>query len=183
MQGCRVVGTVSNNEAKKRWLLDELKLDGVIDYTKFDNNSDLMEKELRKQFPNGIDLYFDNVGGFITGAVWNLLNRHSRVLICGQISIYNKGANIWDHSDDSEGLKPPKIDDFLYKLLYLNARVEGFVVTDYKDKRQFYRSMSEWIAEGKINVKETVIKGFENTPNAFVALFESQNIGKMVVQL
>jgi len=127
------------------------------------------QEELKKLFPNGIDIYFDNTGGFITESVWDLLNRNARVIICGQIARYTTLD------------KSPKVDDFLYKLIYKHIRVEGFVVSDFQNYQEFYGNMIKWIKEGLLNSRETTVNGFDNIPQGFIGLFSGVNTGKMII--
>jgi len=150
-------------------LKQNFAFDNAIDYQKFNNNSKQFQAELAKLFPNGIDVYFDNTGGFITESVWDLLNKNGRVVVCGQISIYNNRDNA------------PKIDEFLYKLIYKHIRVEGFVVSDFKNHQEFYGNMIKWIQEGLLSSKETIVNGFDKIPQGFIDLFSGVNTGKMLI--
>ena len=165
-----VVGTAGNNE-KIKWLKDDLKFDDAINYKDYNNNVEKIRKELSEKFPNGIDIYFDNTGGFITEAVWPLLNQYARVVLCGQIANYNRVA--------------PKIDDFLTLMVFKEIRAEGFIVASMKEDRwnDFYRDLTEWTKNGNVITKHTIIQGFEQTIDAFMGLFTGTNIGKMVVKV
>jgi len=170
IKGCYVVGTCGSND-KINYLTQELKFDHAINYKDYNNNKNLMKKKLTQLFPNGIDVYFDNTGGFVTEAIWDLLNKNARVVVCGQIANYNTIKNI------------PKIDDFLFKTIYKSIRIEGFAVYDYKERKDFYDNMMEWITKKQIENKETIIYGFEQIPKAFIGLFSGDNVGKMVVNV
>jgi len=165
---CYVVGS-AGGDAKCKYLKEDLAFDNAIDYQKFNNNAKQFQEELKKMFPNGIDVYFDNTGGFVTESVWDLLNKNARVVICGQISIYNNRDNV------------PKIDDFLFKLIYKHIRVEGFVVSDFKNYPEFYGNMIQWIQKGSLSSKETILNGFGKIPQGFIDLFSGVNTGKMVI--
>jgi len=168
VKNCHVVGIAGTNE-KCQHLIKDLSFDSALNYKDYNNNSKLLQADLKKAFPNGIDLYFDNTGGFITESVWDLLNKNARVLICGQIANYNHINNI------------PKIDDFLFKLIYKHIRVEGFIVYDFKNHEEFYKNMLKWVNEKLLVSKETIVEGFDNIPKAFIGLFSGENTGKMVV--
>jgi len=150
-------------------LINDLSFDKAINYKNYNSNPNLLKSDLQKLFPNGIDIYFDNTGGFITESVWDLLNKDARVIVCGQIAIYNQLNN------------PPKIDDFLYKLIYKHVRVEGFVVGDFKNYNEFYNNMIKWTKEKLIFSRETMVEGFDNIPKAFIGLLKGDNVGKMIV--
>ena len=202
---CNVVG-IAGTQDKIDYLINDLGFDDGIcyrdsvfggnkrdnDFTsleekiRFDNaRIEALQKILRKKFPKGIDFYFDNVGGWITAAVWDLLNRNARVAICGQIYLYNKFdkngtlmANVQNNM-----LELPLINDFLYKTIYKNVKIQGFVLNDFKKWPKFYNDMFGWIKQGKIQNREHVYYGFENIPNAFLGLFKGENTGKMVIDV
>jgi len=98
-----------------------------------------------------------------------LLNPNARVVICGQISIYND-AN------------PTLIRPFLHKLIYRQIEIRGLSVLFFKDHKKFYPEMGQWIIDGKVKVRETVVEGFAKLPESFIGLFRGKNIGKMVVK-
>eukprot|EP01084_Bolivina_argentea_P028940 53756_1 len=166
----RVIGTAGSNK-KCEWIVNELGYDNAINYKLFNNNISLFRKELASKFPNGIDVYFDNTGGFITHSIWNLLNVGARVVISGQIANYNRLRN------------PPKVDEYLHKLIYKQIRIEGFVIYGFKQFDKFESDMCQWIKDGKIKSKQTVMHGIENVPKAFIGLFKGANTGKMVVKI
>ena len=165
-----VVGTAGSGE-KVKWLEDELKFDAAVNYKEFDNDSAKMRDKLSELFPNGIDVYFDNTGGFVTESVWPLLNRRARVVVCGQIANYNRAA--------------PKIEDHLRMVLFKEVRVEGFLVSAMKMDRwnDFFLQMAQWSKEGTVVQRTTVMEGFEKTIDAFLGLFSGTNIGKMIVKV
>ena len=166
---CRVVG-VAGSDAKCAWL-KELGFDGALNYKKYNGNVSKFRKDLSKLFPSGIDVYFDNVGGFITESVWNLLNYKGRVIVCGQIANYNRLTNV------------PKIDDFLFKTIYKHIRIEGFSIHSFKRYNDFYKDMNKWINDGKIVYRKTIKVGLDQVPNAFIGLFTGENFGKMLVKI
>src|SRR5699024_8913756 len=121
--------------------------------------------------PDGVDRYFDNVGGPISDAVFTRLNVDARVAICGQIATYNA----------EEAPTGPRT---LPQLIAPRARVEGFLVGDYATRFEHAtRQLRQWVTEGKIAHRETVVEGFENAPDAFLGLFSGDNIGKQVVKV
>ena len=130
-----------------------------------------LRKELSAACPRGVDVYFDNVGGDISDAVLMLLAPGARVPICGQISMYNS-----DRLDI--GLRPQPL------LLVASALMKGFIVTQYLS--EFPKGIAEmagWMAEGSLKSTETVVEGFENTPQAFIGLFKGENLGKQIVKV
>jgi len=169
LKGCRVVGITGSDE-KVEYITKELGFDYGINYKKFDT-MEKMRDELKKACPNGIDCYFDNVGGYITDAVFHLINLHSRIAICGQISQYNK----------EEPEMGPRLLPFT---IWTRALIKGFIVGDYDDRRdEFIKDMSQWVKENKIKFRETIRKGFENLPEIFLQLFKGENIGKLLCQV
>jgi NADPH-dependent curcumin reductase CurA len=164
IKGCRVVGTAGSDE-KAGYLREEFSVDETINYKATPNMFDA----LRNACPNGIDIYFDNVGGVVSDAVMPLLNNRARVVLCGQISMYN--------SDKPEsGLKPQPF------LLIHNAVMEGFIITKYFSRfAEGVGQLAQWLANGQLKHVETIINGFENTPAAFIGLFKGENLGKQIV--
>jgi NADPH-dependent curcumin reductase CurA len=165
IKGCRVVGIAGGPE-KCGWILDELGFDAAIDY-----KSEDVGEALRKQCPEGIDVYFDNVGGDILDAALARLARGARVVICGAISQYN----------NLDAVKGPS--NYM-SLLVNRARMEGFVVIDYMGRApEATREMASWIAEGKLIAREDVVEGFDNFPEALQKLFRGENVGKLVLKV
>lgn len=167
--GCRVIG-IAGSDDKCAWL-KELGFDAVINYKKIGDDFVKATAALKEAAPDGIDLYFDNVGGILTEAAWDVLNRGARVVVCGQISTYN---------DDPQN--PKLLRPMLHKLIYKEIDVVGIFVSNFKNQTKFYYDMARWISSGKLKVRETVIEGFAKTPEAFVGLFDGTNTGKMVVK-
>jgi NADPH-dependent curcumin reductase CurA len=165
IKGCRVVG-IAGGPDKCAWIVDELGFDAAIDY-----KSEDVGEALRKQCPEGIDVYFDNVGGEILDAALARLARGARVPICGAISQYN----------NLEAVKGPS--NYM-SLLVNRARMEGFVVLDYMSRApEATREMAGWIAEGKLIAREDVVEGFESFPEALQKLFRGENVGKLVLKV
>lgn len=167
IKGCRVVG-IAGADDKIAYLTDELGFDGAFNYK---TASDYYEK-LKELCPKGIDVYFDNVGGEITDAVFRLINTKARISICGQISQYN--------------LEKPEMGPrlILTSLLVRQARAEGFLVFQFVDRYpQGITQMAQWLREGKLKYKEDIEEGIENTPRAFIAMLKGRNTGKQLVKV
>jgi NADPH-dependent curcumin reductase len=165
IKGCRVVG-IAGGKDKCAYLVSELGFDAAIDY-----KSEDMRTALRTHCPNGINIYFDNVGGEILDAVLGQLALHARISICGAISQYNS----------TEGVTGPK--NYL-SLLVNRARMEGFVVFDYASRYwEGAREIGGWIASGQMKVREDVVKGLETFPETLARLFTGENFGKLVIEV
>jgi len=165
IHGCRAIG-IAGSDGKIRHIVDDLGFDAAFNYK---TTSDYIAK-LRELCPNGIDCYFDNVGGVVSDAVFTLLNPFGRVSVCGQISQYNMQ-------------KPEPGPRLLGQILTKQLRVEGFIVTRFQDRwPQGIAQMARWIQEGKLRYREDIVEGFENTPRAFIDLLEGKNTGKMLVK-
>ncbi|MEU0117545.1 NADP-dependent oxidoreductase [Streptomyces bobili] len=165
-KGCRVVG-IAGGPDKCALLTDELGFDAAIDYRAED-----VRKALRREAPDGIDVYFDNVGGDILDAALTRLAMHARVVVCGAISQYNNAT-------------PVKGPSNYLTLLVRRARMEGFVVFDYaKQYARAAQEISAWIADGRIKVKEHVVRGtVDDFPETLQMLFRGENVGKLVLEL
>jgi NADPH-dependent curcumin reductase CurA len=166
LNGCRVVGSAGSDE-KVEWLLNEIGIDGAFNYKKAEN----LMVELQKQCPNGIDIYFENVGGAHLEAVLFNMNSFGRIPVCGMISQYNQTI-------PEPG--PRNLGTIIEKRLL----IQGFIVSDHNDQLpQFQADMMRWIREDKIKWEETIIEGIENTPKAFIGLFTGEKLGKMLVRV
>ena len=161
--GCEVVGIAGSDE-KCDWLVEELGFDAAVNYDTEDVRARLREET------DGVDVYFDNVGGPITDAVWPLLSVGCRVVVCGQISLYN-------------ATETPTGPRKLGQLIRTRGKVEGVLVRDYPDWSEAFERIAGWIREDELRYRETVTEGFGNAPDAFLGLFEGENIGKQVVQV
>jgi NADPH-dependent curcumin reductase len=165
LKGCRVVGIAGGPE-KCKWIVDELGFDAAIDY-----KSEEVNDALREHCPEGVDVYFDNVGGEILDAVLARLALRARVVICGAISQYNNLDSVRGPSN-------------YMSLLVNRGRMEGFVVVDYMSRApEAVREMAGWIAEGKLIAREDVVAGFESFPDALLKLFAGENVGKLVLKV
>ena len=166
IKGCRVVGIAGSDE-KVGWLVDELGFDGAFNY----KISAKYRRDLSSLCPDGIDIYFDNVGGQITEAVLPLLNRRARISLCGQISQYNlkrpeTGPRQWWH------------------LIVKEARAEGFLVFRYADRyEEALQQLAVWIAQGRLIYREDVVEGIERAVSAFLGMLSGDNIGKRLVKV
>ncbi len=166
LNGCRVVGIAGSDE-KIDYLEKELHLDRGINYKKV---SDL-GAAIKSACPNGVDVFFDNVGGALFDAVFANINKKARIVICGQISEYNK-------ADAPQGPRPQ------HTLIKKSARMEGFVVFDFQDEfESAKKQLAQWYNSGELKYKENLIEGFENIPSAFIGLFSGDNIGKQMVKI
>ncbi|MGE5393894.1 MAG: NADP-dependent oxidoreductase [Candidatus Saccharibacteria bacterium] len=166
IMGCRVVGIAGSDE-KVELLKTEFGFDEVVNY----NTSKDIKSDLSKACPYGVHFYFDNVGGDIADAVMSLLNYQARIAICGQISLYNS-------MDIPTG---PRLQPLL---LSKSAIMQGFMVSNYQDRfGEGFQRLSKWIKEGNLKYRETIIKGFEQLPAAFIGLFSGENKGKMIVEV
>ncbi|GAT80439.1 NADP-dependent oxidoreductase [Streptomyces sp. F-3] len=161
----RVIGSAGSDE-KARLLLEEYGFDAAFNY----KNGPVSE-QLRAAAPDGIDVYFDNVGGDHLEAAIGSLRQGGRIAVCGMISVYN----------NTEPAPGPRN---LIRLIQTRGRIEGFIVGDHRDLQpQFVREVGPWVREGRLKYRETVVEGIENTLEAFLGLLRGDNIGKMVVKL
>jgi NADPH-dependent curcumin reductase CurA len=164
--GCRVIGIAGTDE-KIKYLVDELGFDGAFNYQTTPDYG----ARLKELCPDGVDVYFDNVGGTITDAVLHHLNLHARVSVCGQISQYNAE-------------KPEMGPRLLSLLIVYRAKMEGFLITDYIPRfAEGHRQLAAWFAEGKLKYEETIEEGLENAPRAFIGMLQGRNLGKQLVKV
>lgn len=167
IQGARVVGIAGGPE-KCATLTDELGFDAAVDYKASD-----WRAQLKAATPDGIDVDFENVGGEIMEAVFSRLNIRARVVLCGLISGYNDDAA-------SAAAGPRNFGNLLIKRVHL----EGFIVLDHFGRAgEIVPQIAGWMAEGKLNARETVVEGFEQLPVAINMLFDGKNTGKLVVKI
>ncbi len=167
MQGCRVVG-IAGSADKCSWLKDELGFDEAINYRDCGD----VEAAIRAACPDGVDVYFDNVGGDILEAVLPCLNKFARVAVCGWISTYNTA--------DAPG---PSARN-LWQLVANSVTIQGFVVIDYTERfGEGIAQLAEWVMAGKLQFREEVVEGLDNILPAFLKLFDGTNSGKLVVRL
>jgi NADPH-dependent curcumin reductase CurA len=166
LKGCRVIGS-AGSPAKVHWLQEVAGIDAALNYKEVTS----LTAELGRHCPQGIDVYFENVGGAHLEAALEHMNVRGRIVLCGMISQYN---------DTAPSPGPHNLRLAVRKRLTL----KGFIVSDHLDRLpQFYADMGSWMAAGKLKWQETVIDGIENAPRAFIGLFEGENTGKMLVKL
>jgi len=166
IKGCRVVGSAGSQQ-KVDYLTGELGFDAAFSYKEA---GDYVEK-LQEVCPEGIDVYFDNVGGKLTDAVFQHINVGARIVVCGQIDQYN-------------ATRPPRGPRLLWHLIVKRARAEGFLVLDFAQRYgEAQGRIAEWLGEGKIKYRGTIAEGLENAPRAFIGLFHGENLGKQLVRV
>ena len=166
LKGCYVVGSAGSDE-KVAWLVEEAGIDAAFNYK---TNDDVVA-EVGRHFSEGIDVYFENVGGVHLEAALEHMNINGRIVMCGMISMYND-------------VKPVPGPVRLSYVISKKLTMKGFIIMDHFDKLgPFFADMGKWIADGKIKWKETIVDGIENAPEAFIGLFKGQNFGKMIVKV
>ncbi|MCH8077664.1 MAG: NADP-dependent oxidoreductase [SAR324 cluster bacterium] len=168
IKGCRAVG-IAGSQQKVDWITGELGFDAAFNYKTVaaEDYSDA----IGELCPDGVDCYFDNVGGPISDAVFPRYNVHGRMAICGQISLYN--------DEDQQPAPRP-----YWFILRQQLTVRGFLVFQFlKRYPEGLREMAQWIGEGSIKFRETVVEGLENTPAAFIGMMRGENIGKQLVRV
>ena len=165
MQGCRVVGMAGSDD-KCDWLTGELGFDAAINYKTCGD----YQAAIRQACPDGVDVYFDNVGGEILDATLTCLNKYARVAVCGWISTYN-AAEI------------PRLAN-LWQLVAESLTIRGFTVLDYLDRfEEGVTQLAEWMMAGKIKYREDIVDGLDNVLPTFLRLFDGSNAGKLVLRL
>jgi NADPH-dependent curcumin reductase CurA len=164
LKGCRAVG-IAGGADKCRFVVEELGFDACIDY-----KAGRLREDLKAATPNGIDVYFDNVGGEILDTVLARMNPFSRLPVCGLISQYN--------ATEPYGLRN-------FRAVLVNRiKIQGFIVFDFKDHhRQAIGELSGWLAAGQLKYRETIAEGIRSAPAAFIGLLNGANLGKQLVRL
>ncbi|MFT5692734.1 MAG: NADPH-dependent curcumin reductase CurA [Oceanicoccus sp.] len=166
IKGCKVVGS-AGSDAKVAHLIEEFGFDHAFNYKTANP-----KLEIAKGLPDGIDVYFENVGGPQLEAALDHMNIRGRIALCGMISMYNNGPTI--------AAGPKNLSAMIYK----RVTMTGFVTPDFFDlQKQFRQDMSTWMKEGKVKYQETIFDGIDNAPEAFIGLFSGGNEGKMLVKL
>jgi len=166
IMGCRVVG-IAGGAKKCAFTKDELGFDACVDYKAAND----LDAALRAACPNGIDVYFDNVGGEISDAVLRNINFFGRVALCGSISQYNATT-------------PPMGPRLLGTFVGKRVRAQGFIVTDFANRHEAaMRQMGEWIRNGRLKYREDVVQGIDKAPRAFIGMLRGENFGKMLVKM
>jgi hypothetical protein len=165
-KGCYVVGSAGSDE-KCEWLTREAGVNRAINYRTCGN----LSKAVREAMPEGIDVYFENVGGAHLDAALANMRMHGRVPVCGMIAQYNETA-------------PPPGPANIINVIPLRLTIRGFIVSDHFGLMpDFLRDMSQWYRAGKLKWRETIAEGIENAPEAFIGLFKGENFGKMLVRI
>ncbi len=169
LKGCRVVG-VAGGQEKCQYAKEVLGFDECIDH-----KADDFAEQLAKACENGIDVYFENVGGKVFDAVMPLLNTGARIPVCGLISQYNATSL-------PEG--PDRMSSLMGTLLVKRIKMQGFIIFDDYAHRynEFATQMTEWLSQGKMHYREHLIEGLDEAPQAFMGLLEGQNFGKLVIK-
>ena len=174
LKGCHVIGISGSDQNAKQ--LKELGFDEIINYKLYHNDMEQLKQAILKACPNqtGVDMYYDNTGGWIMDAVTLAMNHNGRICFCGAISQYNKQADVKGQQDMGPHLS------FIYVTREL--KMQGFVVGSFSDRfEEATKQLSDWVLEGKLKVLETREKGIEHIPNAIAKLFTGEKIGKMIV--
>lgn len=165
LKGCRTVG-IAGGSAKCNYVVHELGFDACVDY-----KSEDIERKLREAAPDGIDIYFENVGGRVFDAVLPLLNAFARIPFCGYISEY-------DDNSAAHGVR------HLRSLLVNRVRLQGFIISEHLDIwDEAVADLAAWLGSGKLKYRETVAHGLENAPAAFIGMLKGLNLGKQIVKL
>ena len=170
IKGCRVVG-IAGGPDKCRYLIEELGFDAAVDYKKKPPVLENTYKALMQHCPQGVDVFFDNVGGEILDTVLLQLALKARIVLCGSISQYNNTGT-------------PQGPKFYMSLLVKRARMEGFVVFDYARRYgEAVKEMAGWIAEDRLKAREDIVEGLETFPETLLKLFSGENFGKLVIKV
>jgi NADPH-dependent curcumin reductase CurA len=166
IMGCRVVGIAGSDE-KCAWITGDLAFDAAINY-----KTENVHAALQKTCPDKIDIYFDNVGGEILEAALFQTNTMGRIICCGMISGY-------------DGELPTKGPRGIPGLLVVNRiTMRGFIVSDFREHfSRAFKDLAEWVAAGRIKVREDIVEGLENTPQALIGLLHGENFGKRIVKV
>ena len=169
ISGARAVG-IAGGADKCAFVRDELGFDAVADHRAPD-----FLAQLKAACPQGIDVYFENVGGHVWDAVFPLLNDFARVPVCGLIAQYN---------DAAPRPGPDRLPGVMREVLSRSLLIRGFIQREFVDQRPaFCRQMAAWIASGQVRYREDVVDGLEAAPEAFIGLLEGRNFGKLVVRI
>lgn len=169
IKGARAVGIVGGPE-KLAYVRDELKFDAVIDHRAKD-----FPDQLKQACPNGIDVYFENVGGAVWDAVFPLLNLYARIPVCGLIAFYNGLSTPTNHD---------RLPLLMRKILVKSLTIRGFIQSEFINQRgEFYKQMASWINARQVRYREDIIDGLENAPDAFIGMLNGRNFGKLLIRV
>ena len=161
----RGAGRGGGDQDKCDYVVRELGFDACVNYRKGD-----LPASLKQACPNGVDVYFENVGGDVLRAVMQLLNQNARIPLCGMISEYNASE-----STPGPNLRP---------LLFNRALIKGFIVSDHMARMgDFVKDCSGWVRDGRLKYREDVVVGLEKAPEAFIGLLQGRNFGKLLVRV
>lgn len=166
LMGCRVIGLAGSDE-KIETLKSKFQYDEGINY----KTTEDLAAAIKEVCPDGVDIYFDNVGGDVSDAVLANLAYKARVIVCGSIALYN----------DTVPTLAPRVE---WRLIVHSASMTGFLLSDFAEQLPAgVQQLTTWFKEGKITSSETIVEGFDQIPNAFIGLFEGKNHGKMIVKI
>lgn len=169
IKGARAIGIAGGPE-KCAYAVKEFGFDACLDHK--DPN---LPQLLAQHCPQGIDVYFENVGGAVFDAVWPLLNTFARIPVCGVIARYNAS---------SLPSGPDRLPQWQMSVLAKRIRMQGYIITDYSARvGEFHRDMTQWVKEGRVKSREDIVEGLENAPSAFLGLLEGRNFGKLVIKV
>jgi NADPH-dependent curcumin reductase CurA len=170
IRGCRVVG-IAGGADKCRYVTDELGFDACLDH-----RDPGLAANLAAAAPDGVDIYFENVGGAVFDAVLPLLNVHARVPVCGMVSSYN---------DTQAPTGPDRLPLLMRRTLVRRIRMQGFIISDHyaTEFQAFQDQMGAWVSGGRVKHREDVTEGLENAPEAFIGLLAGRNFGKAIVRI
>lgn len=169
LKGARAVGIAGGPE-KCRALLDEFGFDVALDH-----RDPEFASKLKDAVPDGIDVYFENVGGPVTDAVLPLLNTYARIPVCGLVALYN----------GTDTNRRDRLPSLFNAVLTKSLTIRGFIQTEFVSEMygDFLRDASAWVREGKLKYREDVVEGLENAPEAFIGMLEGKNFGKLLVRI
>ena len=169
IHGCRVVGVVGNQE-KSTYVKDELGFDHCLNY-----NDDNFEKKLGEICKEGVDIYWENVGGKTFNAVYPHFRDFARIPVCGVISMYN---------NQSQQLEEDRLPMLFRNVLTWRLRIQGFIVSEFPEQKlEAMQNLEKWYLEGKLKYKEDIVEGLENMVEAFQGLLNGKNFGKLLIKV
>ncbi|QHM76170.1 NADPH-dependent curcumin reductase [Mixta theicola] len=171
LKGCRVVG-IAGGEEKCRYAEEKLGFDRCLDHRQDD-----LAAQLKQHCPDGIDVYFESVGGKVFNAVLPLMNTKGRIPVCGLIADYNSSGELPQGGD--------RLPLFQSAILRKRLRVQGFIINqDYGDRfEEFFRQMSQWVAEDRLVFREHIVDDLTEAPEAFIGMLEGKNFGKLIIRV
>jgi NADPH-dependent curcumin reductase CurA len=170
IQAARAVG-IAGGPAKCDFARQELGFDAVLDHTAAD-----FPARLAEACPQGIDVYFENVGGPVWDAVFPLLNPFARIPVCGLIAQYNAEGDAFPG--------PDRFPVVMRQVLSKRLLLRGFIQFDFAEQRPaFYKEMAQWIRDGRVKYREDIVDGLENAPQAFIGMLKGKNFGKLIVRV